>query len=294
VTHIDAQQIISGLAIGSVYGMVALALVLIFRATSILNFAQGEMATFSTYIGWSLIVGVGLPYWVGFSLAIVIAALLGLLTYFLAVYPVQRAQEFTIVMVTFGLFYIYNGLSTTVWDPNPRPFPTPFKGSDVHLFGAVIDRPSIGIFGIVLIIVVVLAVLFRTTWIGLALRAAAQNPTAARLMGVNTTAMYALGWILASVVGAIAGILVANVLLLTPALMLNVLIYSFLAAIVGGLTSPAGAIIGGLLVGVADNIAGSTSFIGSDLRTPVMLLFIVIVLLVRPAGLFGKVVQAKV
>lgn len=252
------------------------------------------MATLSTYIGWSLIVGIGLPFWLGFGLAVVIGGLLGLLTYLIAVRPVQRAQEFTIVMVTLGLFYIYNGLSTTIWDPNPRPFPTTFKGSNLHVFGAVIDRPSVGIFLVVVVIVIALVVLFRATWLGLALRSAAQNPVAARLMGVNTSGMYALGWVLASAVGAIAGMLVANVLLLTPALMLNILIYSFLAAIVGGLTSPVGAIVGGLLVGVADNVAGTISFIGSDLRTPVMLLFIVVVLLVRPAGIFGTVVRRKV
>jgi branched-chain amino acid transport system permease protein len=252
------------------------------------------MATFATFIAWSLLNTVGLPYWVTFFLTMAIAGAIGLITYIAVIRPVERAPEFTSVMMTFGLFLIYNGLSASLWTADPKPFPTPLNGSPVHFLGAVVSRPYVSIFLVAVVLMVVLAALFRRTKVGLAMRAAAQNPAAARLVGVETTAMYALGWILASMVGAIAGMLVANVLLLSSSLMLNVLIFAFLAAIVGGLTSPTGAVVGGLLVGVLDTSAGQVSWIGSQLKTPVMLVLIIVVLLLRPQGLFGKRIQKKV
>ena len=290
----DLQQFIGGLAVGAIYGLVALALVLIFRATAILNFAQGEMATLTTFVAWSLMHSLRTPYWLAFFLTLVIAGGIGLLTYLLTIRPVERAPEFTVVMVSFGLFLIFNGLSSSLWSADSKPFPTPFQGDPVHFLGTVVSRPYLGILAVAVLLMAALGMLFRRTKLGLGMRAASQNPAAARLVGIQTTTMYATGWVLSSMVGAIAGMLVANVLLLDSNLMLNVLIFAFLAAIVGGLTSPAGAVVGGLLVGVLDNFAGSFSLIGSQLKTPVMLGLIVVVLLVRPQGLFGRRVQRKV
>jgi len=292
--HLQFQDIVGGFAVGAIYGLVALALVLIFRSTGILNFAQGELATFTTFISWTIIVGLGVPYWLGFFATIAIAAAIGLIVYLAAILPVQKAPEFTVVMVTFGLFEVFNGLSSSIWNQNTRSFPTPFSGSPIRLFGAFISQSNFGIFVVSLVLMLALIGLFRFSKIGRGLRAAAQNPTAARLVGIRVNSMYALGWMLSSVVGAIAGMLVANVLFLNSAMMLNVLIFAFLAGILGGLTSPVGVVVGGIVVGVVDNIAGSITVIGSTLETPVVLSLIVLTLLIRPTGLFGKRVQRRV
>ena len=292
--HLQLQDVVGGFAVGAIYGLVALALVLIYRSTGILNFAQGELATFTTFISWSIIVGLGVPYWLGFIATLAIAAVIGLVVYVLTILPVQHASEFTVVMITFGLFEVFNGMSSSIWNQNTRSFPTPFSGSPIHLFGAFISQANLGIFIVSVAVMLALVVLFRFSKLGRGLRAAAQNPTAARLVGVKVNAMYAVGWMLASMVGAIAGMLIASVLFLNSSMMLNVLIFAFLAGILGGLNSPLGAVVGGLAVGIVDNIAGTISVIGSALETPVVLVLIVIVLLVRPTGLFGKRVQRRV
>lgn len=287
------QQLINGLAVGAIYGLVALALVLIFRATSILNFAQGEMATFTTFLAWTLIARLGVPFWPAFVITLAIAAALGLVTYLVVIRPVERAPEFTVVMVTFGLFYIFNGLSQSLWSAAPKAFPTPFNGGPIHVLGAVVSRPYVGIFAITIVMTAALVALLRGTKLGLGMRATAQNPAAARLVGIHTTRMYAFGWMLAAMVGAVAGMLIANVLSLYSSLMLDILIFAVLGMIMGGMTSPVGAMIGGLLVGVIASFAGSYA-IGYQLSTPFMVGVILLVLLVRPQGLLGKRAQTRV
>lgn len=290
---IDLQQIVGGLAIGSVYGAVALALVLIYRSTGVLNFAQGEMATFTTFIAWSLVVQVGLGYWVGFVLTLVIAVALGFGVERLLIRPAYRAPHLALLVVTIGLFYLFNSLSLRFWHSDARTFPTPFPKGSVHVFGASVAWVSIGILLVSLAMMGVLAALFRFSKLGLAMRAVTSNRTAAALVGINNGRLLGLGWGLATGVGAVAGMLAANPLLLDPNMMQGVLLYSFAAAVVGGMTSPVGAVLGGLFMGVVTAIASATSFIGPDLATGVTLVIIIAILLLRPAGLFGQAAPVK-
>lgn len=286
--NVGLQDIINGLAQGGVYGIVALALVLIFRSTGIINFAQGEMATFCTLLAWTFIVANGWPYWFGFALTLVVAFLLGAAIERVVVRPVEKAPELVIVIVTLGLFLVFESLSHGIYTGPIKQLSWPLGEGAIRVGGLFIGKARIGVLVASLLIMLLIFAFFRYTKVGLAMRAATSNPNAARLMGVSVDRMLMLGWGLSSMVGAAAGIFVANLTGLDPGLMLGVLIYAFAAAVVGGLTSPFGAVVGGLIVGVLENIAGATSFIGSDLKTPAAFLIIVLVLLVRPNGLFGR------
>ncbi|MCW2782185.1 MAG: branched-chain amino acid transporter permease [Marmoricola sp.] len=292
--HLDLQLITSGLAIGSVYGSIALGLVLIYRSTGILNFAQGEMATFSTYIGWSFVVSVGMPYWVGFLLAVLAAFLLGAVVERVAIRPVQNQPHLTVVIVTLGLFLLFNALSLKFWHSDVRPFRSPFPSGSVHVLGTYISWVSIGIFGVSLISMAFVGIVFRFTKVGLAMRAVTSNPMASALMGISNGRILSLGWGLSAAVGAIAGMLAANRLLLDPNMMQGVLLYAFAAAVIGGMTSPVGAVIGGLVMGVTNALVSSVSWIGSDLSLAATFIVLVLILLVRPQGLFGRQIEVRV
>lgn len=288
------QQLMDGLATGSVYGMVGLSLVLIFRGTGILNFAQGEMTTFATFIGWTLIVSVGMPYWLGFLLTIAIALILGALVQIVVISPVQNASPLTVIIVTLGLFFLFNSLALKVWGSKPKAFPSPFPDGSVDILGSSVSWVSLGIFMVAIMTMVIVGAFFRLTRVGLAMRAVTSNPSASSLMGINNGRIRILGWALAAGISAVAGMLVASKLLLDPNMMLGVLIYAFAAAVLGGLSSPLGAVIGGLIMGVLGALASSVSAIGSELSTAVTVVAIVGVLLIRPNGLFGQKTVVRV
>ncbi len=299
----DFQTVVNGLGVGAIYAAVALALVLIYRSTDVVNFAQGEMAMFCTFIGWSIMVGgvklfgleLGtLPFWPGFLVTLVIAGVVGALTERIVVRPVENAPLLSIVIVTLGLFSIFNALAAAIWQSQPKPFPTPFPGGPFQVGPLLVNRQAVGTLAVSLVIMGLVFVFFRYTKVGLAMRAAAINPTAARLVGIPVGNMLTLGWALASMIGAAAGMLIAHAILLEPNMMAGVLIYAFAAAVVGGLSSPVGAIIGGLLVGVIENVAGSNDLIGSELKTPLAFLIIVLVLTIKPSGLLGRTIAKKV
>jgi branched-chain amino acid transport system permease protein len=287
------QNATSGLAAGVTYGLVALALVIVFRATGVVNFAAGEMATFTTFIAWEIITPAGLPFFVTMAIVAVIAAGIGVVVYLLVIHPARRRPEFVTVMITFGLYELFNGLSNSLWDPSPRTFPAPISGAPLHVGQITITRANLGNAAVAIVAMLLLAALFRFTKVGLGLRATADNPAAARVVGITPARMYALGWAMASVAGAIAGMLFANVLLLSPTMMGNVLVFSLVSVIVGGLESPVGAIVGGLVIGVAAGVLAGVHGIGPNLATPVMLGLVIVVLLLRPQGLFGRVVARK-
>jgi branched-chain amino acid transport system permease protein len=292
--HISLQMIANGLAIGSVYGSIALGLVLIYRSTGVLNFAQGEMATFTTYIGWSFVVTIGMPYWIGFLLGVVVAFLLGALVERTVIRPVQNQPHLTVVIVTLGLFLLFNTLSLKFWHSTVRPFRSPFPKGSWHFANTYVSWVSIGIFGVSLLSMAFVGFIFRFTKVGLAMRAVTSNKTASALMGINNGRILSLGWGLATGVGAIAGMLAANRLLLDPNMMQGVLLYAFAAAVIGGLTSPIGAVLGGLIMGVTNSIVSSISWIGSDLSLAATFIVLVIILLIRPQGLFGRAVEVRV
>ena len=289
------QQVVSGLASGAVYGSLALAIVLIHRATGVINFAQGEMATFSTYIAWTLTTNHGFSYWPAFVVTLVISFVGGFGVHQAVIRPVERGPQIRVVIVTIGLLLLVNGLMTWIWSGEVRAVPSPFPARTIDIGGVAISIQDIGTLGVSLGTVAVLWAFFQFTKVGLAMRAAAVNPEEARLVGVRVPWMLGLGWGLAAVLGAIAGMLTAPSVFLDPNMMLAVLIYAFAAAVLGGIDSPVGAVVGGLLLGVGLNLFGTyIDFVGADLRLPVALLVILVVLLLRPAGLFGKPQVKKV
>jgi branched-chain amino acid transport system permease protein len=288
------QQVTSGLAAGAIYASLALALVLIYQTTNVVNFAQGEMATFTTYVAWTLMHH-GLSYWPAFVLTLLIAFGGGVTVERVLIRPVEHRPEIVIVILTIGMFIAINGLVGWIFGPEVKAFASPFPNSSVVVGGVSISSQDIGTFGICLGTVVALWLFFRLTTLGLAMRAVAFNPDASRLMGVRVGWMLALGWGFAAVLGAIAGMMAAPSVFLDPDMMLVVLIYAFAAAVLGGIDSPVGAVVGGLLIGVVINLLGAyVNFVGQELRLPTALAVLLLVLVIRPAGLFGRVVVSKV
>jgi len=282
------QQVVSGLATGGIYASLALALVMIYQATDVVNFAQGSMAMFSTYLCWSLLQA-GLPYWVAFVATLVIAFAGGILIERVVIRPVENAPILSIVIVTIGLLVILVSVAGWIYSYIQKPFPSPFPNKPIKIGNIVFGAHDLGAIGITLVVLLLLFLFFRYTTLGLAMRAAAQNPTSSRLCGIRVGWMLALGWGLAATFGAVAGMIVAPVVFLDPNMMGGIQIYAFAAATVGGFTSPLGAVVGGFLVGVTENLVGTyVSFIGTELKMTVALAMIIIVLLVKPSGLFGR------
>jgi branched-chain amino acid transport system permease protein len=288
------QQVVSGLATGGIYASLALALVMIYQATEIVNFAQGQMAMFSTYLAWSML-NRGVPYWAAFLATLALAFVGGILVERIIVRPVEGKSVLTLVIVCIGLLVIFNSVAGWIYSYIIQPFPSPFPKAPIRIGAVVFGAHDLGVIAVTLIMLVLLYLFFRYTTLGLAMRAAAQNPGSSRLCGIRVGWMLALGWGLAAVVGAVAGMLVAPVIFLEPNMMSGILIYAFAAATLGGITSPFGAVVGGFLVGVIENLAGTyIPFIGTELKLTVALLIIVVVLLVRPSGLFGHAVVRRV
>ncbi|MFG2512535.1 branched-chain amino acid ABC transporter permease [Streptomyces sp. NPDC048584] len=288
------QLIANGLASGVIYGMVALAIVLIFRSTGVLNFTQGEMATFTTFIAWTLIVHLGLPYWLGFTITVLGAFLLGVIVELVFMRPTSRLPHLSVLMVTLGLYLLFNALSHEWWASEARSFPTPFPAGVLRIGGVRLSWVTVGIFVVAAFVVVALTALFRFTKLGLAMRAVVSNAEAAPLMGISVKGIVSIGWGLSAAVGAIAGMLAANLLLLDANMMTSVLLFSTTAMVLAGMTSAAGAVVCGLLLGVINSLATRVSFIGTELSTVTTFIVIVAILAVRPAGLFGKRTVVKV
>ena len=283
------QQVVSGLASGGIFGALALALVLIHRATGVINFAQGEMATFSTYILWTLTANHGWPYWPAFGFMLLFSLVGGFAIHQFVIRPVERKSVLAVVIVTIGLLLLINGSMTYIWSGELRFVESPFPTGTIDLGGVAISIQDLFTIATCFATVFVLWLFFQFTKVGLAMRASAVNPAEARLVGVRVSWMLGLGWGLAAVLGGIAGALAAPSVLLDPSMMQPILIYAFAAAVLGGIDSPAGAVVGGLILGVGLNLLGAyVDFVGADLRLPAALLVILVVLLVKPSGLFGK------
>jgi branched-chain amino acid transport system permease protein len=282
-----SQQVVSGIASGAIYASLALALVLIYRAMDVANFAQGEMAMFATFVAYSLITQAHLPYLIAFVLTILIAFAGGVLVERVVVRPFEGAPVLTLVIVTLGLFSIFNGLAGLIWGYVFKTLESPFPARSVQFHGVFIGIQDLGVIGVTLAVLAVVFVFFRYTRLGLAMRAAALYPESSRLLGVRTSRMLALGWGLAAAVGAVSGMMIAPIVFLDPNMMQPVLLFAFAAAVLGGIESPLGAVVGGILVGVLLALLGTYLPGGQNLRIPFGLVVIVAVLLLRPAGLFG-------
>ena len=287
------QVIVDGLATGSLYGALALAVVLIYRSTGIVNFAQGELAMFSTFIAWGLIQA-GLPLAGALLGALVLSFVGGMLIERLVIRPVEGGEVLTLVIVTLGLYILVNSLAGWIWGFGNRAFPSLFGDGSFDLAGVRISVESIGIVAVLIAVVGILFAVFQRTKVGLAMRAVSLNPDSSRLVGISVGRTLMIGWGIAALVGALAGALIAPRLFLDVNFMGGVLIYSFAAATLGGFDSPWGAVLGGWIIGIAENLAGTyVDFIGSDLKILVPLVAILVVLLFRPTGLFGSAEVAR-
>jgi branched-chain amino acid transport system permease protein len=290
------QYVVVGLANGGVYATLALALVLIHRATGIVNFAQGEMGMFCTFIAWSLITHHGIPYWWAFTITLAIAFLGGAATYKVIIQPLSRTGELTVVMATIALLVILNGLAGWIWAPEVKFFQSPFPLEGVHVGGVVMNVQDLGVIGVSLLCVAIVFVFFRYTRLGLQMRAAAVGPATSRLLGIRVAMMLSIGWGLAAMLSAVSGMMAAPILQLDPNFMLIILTYAFAAAVLGGIDSPVGAVVGAFIIGIGISLLSgyASSFLGTELQLPLALAVLMLVLIVRPAGLFGQVVVRRV
>jgi branched-chain amino acid transport system permease protein len=269
--------------------------VLIYRATGIVNFAQGEIGMFCTFIAWSLMTNHGFSFWPAFALTLLIAFAGGVGLQRTLIRPVERASELTMVMITIGLLVVLNGLAGWIWGPEIRGFPSPFPARPLHVGSVSISRQDLGTFVVCIAGVLLRWAFFRFTKLGLALRAASIGGETSRLLGVRVSWMYAIGWGLAAVLSAVSGMMAAPSLFLQPSMMQSVLIYAFAGAVLGGIDSPVGAVVGSLALGVGLNLIDTyVDIITPELTLPVALAVLLVVLVFRPTGLFGQRVVRRV
>ena len=269
----------------------ALALVMIYQTTHHVNFAQGAMAMFSTYIAWALI-DAGFPYWAAFGLTLLFSFLAGVAIERIIIRPVERGPALTIVIVFVGLLLILNSLAGWIFSYTIKSFPSPFP-STAWYGGKYLSPHEMGMIVVTLAVLILVFLFFRFTPLGLAMRAAAQNPVSSRLVGIRVGWMLAFGWGLAAAIGAVAGMMAAPIVYLDPDMMSGILLYGFAGALLGGIDNPWGAVLGGFFVGVLENIAGAY-VVGTELKLTVALVIIVGVLVFKPAGLFGRTLVARV
>ena len=285
------HQVFSGLSTGGIYASVALALVMIYQATHHINFAQGEMATVSTLIALSLLQQ-GMPYWAAFFLTVGVSFVGGLVIQRIILRPVEKAPVLTNVIVSIGLLVIFNAMPGWLFEHTIKAFQSPFP-KDAWYATKYFSAHELGSIAVMLCVLLLLYAFFRFTPIGLAMRGAAQNPDSARLVGIRVSWMLAMGWGLAAAIGAVAGMMIAPVVYLDPNMMSGILLYGFAGALLGGIDNPWGAVIGGFIVGVLENLLGAY-VIGTELKLTVALVLIVGILTLKPNGLFGKVLVTRV
>lgn len=284
---------LNGISQGAIYAAFALALVLIWRSTRVVNFAQGAMAMLTTYVALTLIES-GQPYWVGFAVALAAGFVLGAVLERLLIRPVEGGPELNAVIVTLGLFVALQALAAILFGSAYESFPAPFSLTGFSVGGTTVAFTPFNAFVVLAVLAVMLALvaLFRLTDLGLRMRASALHQEVSRLLGIRVGRLLTLGWALAAVVGSLAGLLIAGGSLIHPAYMEPVIVFGFVAAVLGGLDSPPGAVVGGLLVGLA--LSYVSGYLGSELVALAALAILVLVLLARPRGLFGRTIERKV
>ncbi|ERM91789.1 branched-chain amino acid ABC transporter permease [Caldanaerobacter subterraneus] len=285
------QQLISGLATGGLYALTALGLVLIYKTSNVINFAQGEIAMLSTFIAYTAMMSYGMAYWEAFISAILCASILGFIIERFFIRPIQNAPVLSLLIVTLGLMMIINGIAGWAFGFETHGFPSIIKG-EVRILGAVISKSNLLTLVVTLVIMGTLFYILKYTSAGIAIRATSENPVIARLMGVSINQVYSISWIIGSVLGAIAGILIAPTIFLDVNMMSSVLLKAFTAAVLGGFTSFVGPVVGGLILGVLENIA--SGYISAQLSSTFAFALIVIMLWIKPTGLIGQEIRKRV
>ncbi len=286
------QQVASGLSAGCLYALAALGLVLIYRTMEIVNFAHGEMAMISTFVAYTLLVRVGLPYVIAMLVALAFAFIFGMAIERVFLRPIQEGPLVSMMIMTLGLFMVFNGAAGWVWGFDPVSFPYAVRGRPVFIGDIIVTRDSLLVLAVTVIMAGALYLALRFTMAGIAIRATSQNPRAARLMGVPVPKVYSLTWGMSAVLGAVAGILIAPTTFLSPSMMAEVQIKAFTAAVLGGFSSLPGAVVGGLLLGVLENLVAG--YISTQLKSTFAFALIVVVLLIRPSGIMGTTERRKV
>lgn len=277
--------VVAGLVSGSLYALLALAIVLIYQSTSVVNFAQGEVALLCAFLIWKL--SQIMPLWCAVPIVLVFSFVLGQIIEFVFLRRLESWQQLNAIVLTIGLAMVVNNLVIFWFGATPQSFPTLFPEGALDFHYVTISYQSLGILVVGAVLGLGLYIFLSQTRLGIALRATSQNWNAAKLMGVSIGSMFGIGWGLAGVLGTVTGIFVAPTYFLNPAMMQSVMVYGFVSATVGGLESPIGAVVGGLLVGVLESLAGGWEPIGSELKLVVTLFVLIIVLLVRPQGIWG-------
>ena len=285
------QLIVSGVAAGALYALVAIGLVLIYKATEIVNFAQGESVTVGAYMGWLFVTEFHMPYFPAIAAVMVASALVGMVVERVAYRPLIKSPAFTVILATLAVGLIIKNVIRLIWHDTPRTISGALSAEPIEFGGVLITPERLAIMATVVVVVTALMLFFRFTKLGKAMRATAQSQEAASLMGISVSGIFSKTWALGSALGGIAGILIAPLVGINTELG-SVLIPGFVAAIVGGFTSIPGAIVGGIMVGVFENFAGV--FVSSSFKRVVSFVILVAVLMIKPSGLFGKPVRKQV
>ncbi len=286
------QLLVTGLAIGSIYALIGLSLVLINKATDVVNFAQGELAMFSTFLSFTLLTKLGLPLLFVFVLSFPIGAILGALVELIFIQPIANDSPVNLLIVTIGLWITFNNLAGWIWGYDPYSFPSLFSDRPFEFAGVHISVNSIGIIGVALLLMGALYLFFEHTREGIAMRAASMNRRAARLMGIRVSRVWLTSWALAGGISGIAGVLVAPVTFLDINMMVAILLKAFAGAILGGFNSLPGAVAGGVAIGIMETMFGA--FVSTTFKDNFAFVIIILVLMIRPTGLFGRTQLKKV
>jgi branched-chain amino acid transport system permease protein len=288
-----AQFIVGGLAVGSLYALVALGIVLLYRTSRVLNFAHGDLATFGTFLAFALLTAARWPVSASAGVGLLATAVVGAAFFFLIIRPAKESTLLGKIVITLGLALILQGATVVLWGTDTKTFPFPLSDTKVYrLSGVVISQLSVGSFAVGLALMAGLYGLVQHTRLGLAMRAVSQDTTAAQVLGIPVKRIFALTWGLASGLGAASGILLAPVTLLDPYMMLDPFLKGFAAAVLGGIDSMPGAAAGGLVLGVVESLFAG--YVSVRFKTTLGFLIIIAVLIVRPEGLFGQEYKRRV
>lgn len=286
------QLIVSGMAVGILYGLVALGVVLIFKSTNILNFAHGELAMVSTFFAYTLLTSLHLPYPLAVMITLLFAGLVGYGIERVITRPFIGSPPMTVVIVTLGLFLLLGVVAMWIWGKDPLTFPPMIPDKPINIQGIVFSSLNLLILLISCILMFGLYLFFRFSKMGIAMRAVADNMDGARLMGISIFRIFSLSWILANILGAISGILLAPIIYLDTNMMVNTILKAFVAAVIGGFTSMPGAIVGGILLGIMENFVGA--FISSQFKNAFPFVIILFALMIMPQGIFGQLRRKKI
>jgi branched-chain amino acid transport system permease protein len=291
MAEILTSQVVSGLATGCVYALIALGFVLIFKATDVVNFAQGEFVMASGFMSYTLLIGLGFPYGLVLVATIVLSGLMGVVLERVVVRPIMDAPIFSIVIATIGASIVLRSSAGIVYGYDVLPLPTILSKDPVRLGFLQFTPMDVGVIGSSLTIMVALYLFFKLTKTGMAMRATAQSQTAARLMGVSVKRIFSLTWAISAGIGGVAGVLIAPIIYLDPNLGF-IGVKAFAGAILGGFGSIPGAIVGGMLLGVIENLSGY--FFNAGIKQVSTYILLILVLVVRPSGFFGAAPIRKV